>query len=349
MVPSLSPKKKAHKAVDLKVKLNIIERMRKGARVSSLAKELRLTVSTVSTVWCKWDRYEGPAKTAVDAECLKVVWMRDEKMNKMECASGSRTGFSDISLSASSLYSSLVNEQQQQPSTSSASPSAPPASFKASHGWFYLFKERAGLHNLRIQGEAAIADTVTAQEFPATLQKVVQDNDHESHQVFNIDEMGLCWKRMPSRTLRFQEEKVAPGFKAVKDLLTLALGCNASGDVKLKRLLVYHSKNHIALKGVLKSNLPVVWRSNRKVYTRSQNLDNKCLLLLDDTPGCPPNMNNWCDHGLDMQGLPSVHPLSRVCDSCWPRVSVMQGPSEPVVAKCLFLPHDKFWSNVEQF
>ncbi|MPC91288.1 hypothetical protein E2C01_086313 [Portunus trituberculatus] len=104
MVPSLSPKKKAHKAVDLKVKLNIIERMRKGARVSSLAKELRLTVSTVSTVWCKWDRYEGPAKTAVDAECLKVVWMRDEKMNKMECASGSRTGFSDISLSARALF-----------------------------------------------------------------------------------------------------------------------------------------------------------------------------------------------------------------------------------------------------
>lgn len=47
--------------------------------MSGLAKELELAVSTISMVW-----YEGLAKTACDAEHLKVVRTRHEKMNKME-------------------------------------------------------------------------------------------------------------------------------------------------------------------------------------------------------------------------------------------------------------------------
>lgn len=52
--------------------------------MSSLVKELELAVSTISMVWCKQDWYEGLAKAAVDAERLKVVRTRDEKMDKME-------------------------------------------------------------------------------------------------------------------------------------------------------------------------------------------------------------------------------------------------------------------------
>lgn len=81
--------------------------------------------------------------------------------------------------------------------------------------------------------------------------------------VFNVDETGLFWKRMPKRTFLSREEKRAPGFKAAKDRLTLLLGGNASGDFKLKPLLVYHSKNPRAMKGISKSTLPVIWQSNK--------------------------------------------------------------------------------------
>lgn len=40
--------------------------------------------------------------------------------------------------------------------------------FTASHEWFNQFKTRNNLHNKKVAGEAASADTVTAQEFPAT-------------------------------------------------------------------------------------------------------------------------------------------------------------------------------------
>ncbi|GFW22707.1 tigger transposable element-derived protein 1 [Trichonephila clavipes] len=55
-------------------------------------------------------------------------------------------------------------------------------------------------------------------------------------------------KRMPNRTYITKDEKSVPGHKPMKDRLTLLLGANASGDMKLKPLLVYHSENPRALK-----------------------------------------------------------------------------------------------------
>jgi hypothetical protein len=71
---------------------------------------------------------------------------------------------------------------------------------------------------------------------------------------------------MPSRTFLVKEEKTAQGHKPAKDRLTLLLGGNASGDFKLKPLLVYHSENSRAFKGKVKTLLPVTWRSNSKAW-----------------------------------------------------------------------------------
>ncbi|GFQ76632.1 tigger transposable element-derived protein 1 [Trichonephila clavata] len=87
-------------------------------------------------------------------------------------------------------------------------------------------------------------------------------------QVFNADETGLFWKRMPSRTFITKEEKKLPGHKAMKDRLTLMISSNASGDLKIKPLLVYHSENPRIFKknNVIKSKLPVHWKSNQKAW-----------------------------------------------------------------------------------
>ena len=49
-----------------------------------------------------------------------------------------------------------------------------------------------------------------------------------------------------------------PGYKTAKDRLTLLFGGNASRDMKLKPLLVYHSENPRALRNIAKGSLPVV-------------------------------------------------------------------------------------------
>ncbi|GIY25674.1 tigger transposable element-derived protein 1 [Caerostris darwini] len=120
---------------------------------------------------------------------------------------------------------------------------------------------------------------------------------------------------MPNRRYITAEEKMMPGHKPMKDRLTLALCANASGDCKIKPLLVYHSENPRAFKShkILKEKLQVMWRSNPKAwvprkffvewvnlvfgptvkkYLQENNLPVQALLILDNAPAHPPNLED---------------------------------------------------------
>jgi len=92
------------------------------------------------------------------------------------------------------------------------------------------------------------------------------DNDFPPDVVFNVDNTGLYWEKLPSRTSISREEKSAHGFKVSKNRLTPLLGGNASRTLKLKPLLVYHSETPRVMTGILKSRFPVIWVSNRKAW-----------------------------------------------------------------------------------
>ena len=47
---------------------------------------------------------------------------------------------------------------------------------------------------------AAAADTVTTENFPAFLKAVIEEGGYSPKQIFNVDETGLFWKRMPHLT-----------------------------------------------------------------------------------------------------------------------------------------------------
>ena len=99
----------------------------------------------------------------------------------------------------------------------------------------------------------------------------------------------------------------------MKDRLTLWMCGNASGDFKVKPLLVYNSNNPRVLKwnNVMKSKLPVMWRVNTKAwvtqifftewmhevispivkkYLQEKWLPLKCLMFLDNAPAHPPGL-----------------------------------------------------------
>ncbi|GFW48902.1 tigger transposable element-derived protein 1 [Trichonephila clavipes] len=192
--------------------------------------------------------------------------------------------------------------KESEPSTSSRESNP---QFSASTGWLTGFIKRHSFHNLKIKGEVASADEEAARKYPEKLAKIIKDGEYCAHQVFNADETGLFWKKMPTRTYIAKSEKTASGFKAAKDRVTLLLCSNASGDRMLKPLLVNRSLKPRALKGKDLNTLPVHWMANKKAwvttaiftewfnkcfvpevenYMNEMGLEFKILLILDNAP-----------------------------------------------------------------
>ena len=80
------------------------------------------------------------------------------------------------------------------------------ASFNANHGWFHWFKARANLYNIKVSGEAASADAVSAWEFPEMLWEIIDEGVYLPKPLFNVDETGLYWKQMPDQSYISKEE-----------------------------------------------------------------------------------------------------------------------------------------------
>ncbi|GFS93684.1 tigger transposable element-derived protein 1 [Trichonephila clavipes] len=158
------------------------------------------------------------------------------------------------------------------------------------------------------RGECATADEGGAKIFPEELAKIIEDGVYSADQVFNADETGLYWKKLPNRTYIAKDEKTASGHKASKDRVTLLLCNNASGDRMLKPLLINKSLRPRALKGKDLKQLPVHWMANPKAwmttaiftewfnncfvpeveaYMKEKSLDFKVLLIVDNAASHP--------------------------------------------------------------
>ncbi|XP_023237133.1 Fanconi anemia group I protein-like [Centruroides sculpturatus] len=136
-------------------------------------------------------------------------------------------------------------------------------------------KENESMHSndtiKHIEGTVILHITFAAkqdQEIGKEFVKLLKNEGYCLQQVFNADETGLFWKKMPNRTFIIKEEKTLLGHKPMKDRLTLLFAANASGDLKIKPLLIYHSENPRVFKKnhIVKSNLSVHWKSNQKAW-----------------------------------------------------------------------------------
>ncbi|XP_070584367.1 tigger transposable element-derived protein 1-like [Erythrolamprus reginae] len=308
----MAPKKAAEKKmlISIEAKQEIINLHEKGTRVIDLARKFQRSTSTICTILKQKDILKGvkaakgatiisQLRTSVheEMERLLLIWIKEKEL------AGDTITEAVISEKARAIFSDLKSNEP--------SSSGDPDEFKASHGWFDRFRKRSGIHSVVRHGEAASADIKAAEEFVMRFASLVEKEGYVPQQIFNCDETGLFWKKMPRRTFITAEEKSLPGHKPMKDRLTLALCANALGDCKVKPLLVYHSENPRAFKThkILKERLHVLWRSNArawvtrqffvdwvnlafgptvKEYLLSNELPLQALLLLDNAPGHPP-------------------------------------------------------------
>ncbi|KFD73075.1 hypothetical protein M514_14979 [Trichuris suis] len=97
------------------------------------------------------------------------------------------------------------------------------------------------------------------------LMAIIREKKYEPEQVFNMDETGLFWKKMPSRTYLMKDVATPPGVKVQKDRVTLIMCGNAAGHT-LKPGLIHKSANPRSLKNKNKNQLPVFWMRHPKSW-----------------------------------------------------------------------------------
>ncbi|KAG7155741.1 Tigger transposable element-derived protein 1-like 46 [Homarus americanus] len=186
---------------------------------------------------------------------------------------------------------------------------AGPKLFNASSGWLQRFKKRNKITNINIGGEEASADRVAAREFPPFLREIMEEGQYTDDQVFNMDESGLFWKKLPSKTFVVKNASKCRGRKLQKERITVLFTTNASGTCKLKLSVIHAARKPHAYKSMDMTKLNVHWLTARKAWMFStlslswfddcfvpdvkkfceqHNVPFKNLLLLDNAPGHSP-------------------------------------------------------------
>ena len=316
-------KKRVRKGITLSVKLDIIKRFDRGERNKDIVRALNLPASTIRTIYTQREKILKAAEVTIGSASRKVVsFSRHPIMDKMESLllewiDGCTKRGDPLSYLLIKEKSVVLFNKLKQKALEDGDETVTKVEFKGSHGWFDRFLRRGQLHNLKVTGENATADTEAAERFLEELKKIITVGGYSYKQVFNCDETAIYWKKLPSKTFLSIEEKQTKGHKVSKDRFTLMPIINATGDAFLRPLLVYHSENPRALKGVDKNLLPVVFRShpsgwNTQVifsdymngyvspfiekYCRENNLDNRCLVIVDNCSAHPPGITEYGDN-----------------------------------------------------
>ncbi|GFT18880.1 tigger transposable element-derived protein 1 [Trichonephila clavipes] len=214
----MEKKKHQRQSVSLEMKIAILDRLGKGERSTAIGKHFNLGESTVraikkneaaigksvisgtklSTKFASYTRNVLLERT----DRAIAIWIEEQVQRRIHVS-----GYL-IQEKALQFYKSM---KQSEPSTST---SQAVKEFSASKGWLTGFLKRNALHNIKITGESATADEGAAKIFPEELAKIVEDGDYSADQVFNADETGLYWKKLPNRTYIAKDEKTASGHKA---------------------------------------------------------------------------------------------------------------------------------------
>lgn len=211
--------------------------------------------------------------------------------------------------------------------------------FNASSGWLHRFKSRHGIRELSIQGEKLSGDSEAVAEFRKTFKAFITENQLSTEQIYNADETGLYYRRLPSKSLASENEKSAPGYKIGKERLTILCAANSAGTHKLKLSVIGKAKKPRCFKGLDVNFLPVdyfdqkgAWME-RDIFEKwfkqnfvpavsehltSISLPKKAVLLIDNAPSHPLELNLISDDG-QIKAMflpPNVTSLCQPMDQC---------------------------------
>ncbi|GFY28101.1 tigger transposable element-derived protein 1 [Trichonephila clavipes] len=241
-------KKHQRQSISLETKIAILDRLGKGEGSTAIGKHLNLGESTVRAIKKNEAAIRKSVISGTKLSTKFASYTRDVLLERTERAIAiwiEEQVQRRIPVSGYLIQEKALQFYKSEPSTSTSQTGK---EFSASKGWVTGFLKINALHNIKITGKSATADEGAAKIFPEKLAKIIEDGDYSADQVFNADETGHYWKRLPNRTYIAKDETTESGHKESKYRVTLLLCSNASGDRMLKPLLINKSLRPRALK-----------------------------------------------------------------------------------------------------
>ena len=221
----------------------------------------------------------------IDMERLLTVWIEECKQKRIPLSK------KEIKLKAQCLFNALKENCSEE---------ATNETFLASHGWYLNFKKRLGMHNTPSNKSSIDEDSII--EFPDKLKEIIKKGGYKDEEIFSASKIRLFWKKMPSKTYLARNKNFQSRFKTSQDHLTLLLCGNASGNLKLKPLLVYHAEDKVLsdfakdtpiyvsnedssiTKKIFEDWFKNYFCPNLQHYFKNSNMNFRALLLLDYIP-----------------------------------------------------------------
>ncbi|KAG7171332.1 Tigger transposable element-derived protein 1-like 9 [Homarus americanus] len=307
--PSRLKPKKTRRSLSYEIKYKIIQELEKGTRQVDLARQHGVNESTIRIIKkdaAKIKEHMNITKST-GASMIKYfhnqVLLKTEKLLVSYLVRQARRNVAvdtrSVKEYARELYAAVSRKMGI----------TEPKPFNASSGWLQRFKKRNKITNINIGGEEASADRVAAGEFPPFLREIMEEGQYTDDQVFNMDESGPFWKKLPSKTFVVKNASKIRGRKLQKERITVLFTTNASGTCKLKLSVIHTACKLHAYKSMDMTKLNVHWLTARKAWMFStlslswfddcfvpdvkefceqQNVPFKILLLLDKAPGHSP-------------------------------------------------------------
>jgi hypothetical protein len=144
-----------------------------------------------------------------------------------------------------------------------------------SQGWLEKFKDRHGIKSFCRFGESGVLDMETVGAVLLDIHAVVDACAKKD--VFNMDEIGLCWRLQVNNSLATHQLE---GWKINKERITLFICANLDSSEKIPLTIIDKHLNPRCFKGINRDTLGAHYHANAKVWM-TQNVFRLWLLDFD--------------------------------------------------------------------
>eukprot|EP00731_Ephydatia_muelleri_P031162 Em0022g676a len=276
------------RAIVASVKHEIIAKIERGERQSSICRELSLSKTTVNNIW----RNRKKLKQSLESAGFSIDCKRLRTSNHSDVDAALLVWFKQARSTNIPVSGPLLLEKATVLARALGN-----KSFTATAGFIDRWKKRHCIIMKKVSGEAgSVVDEDTRPWLNEILPQLL--SQYMPEDVYNADETGLFYKLKPDKSLCFKNEKCTGGKKS-KERLTALVVASMAGE-KLPLFVIGKSKTPRCFKGV--KTLPLEYTANAKAWmtgdifsnwlnkwNRNLSSNNRHILLVIDNCSAHPH------------------------------------------------------------